>query len=123
VTGRTCTNCGAGIDRHFICTRCAEEWQSRPYAHYVLECFTDGAVAIIGVHANGSRSPDLLNLTTAAHDHPMLGPTEAEFNGIYARMQAFLGLTTEELDVVLEATDRAAPELSKKLRTTLHRSL
>lgn len=123
MTGRTCTNCGVPIARHHICTSCAEKWQERPYAHYVLECFTDGAVAIIGVNVDGHRSPDLLHVSVPGLDHPMLGPTEAEFNAIHVRMQAFLGLTTDELKVVLEATARAAPELGTKLRNILTRSL
>jgi hypothetical protein len=121
VSPRKCANCGAAIERHFVCVRCAEGWQSRPYAHYIIECFTDGSTAVIGVNADGRRSPDLLHITAVSNDHPMLRPTMAEFNAIHVRMQAFLGLTTEELETVLDATAKASPELGIKIRRALGR--
>jgi len=117
---RKCGNClVATIEHHGICVRCAEEWQSRPYARYIVEGFGDAASAIIGVHADGRRGCDLLNVTAALNDHPMLAATEAEFNEIHARMRAFLGLTTDELKTVLDATTKAAPDLGAKIRRAL----
>lgn len=120
--GRVCGNClGVPIDRHNICVRCAETWQARPYVHFKVEHFGDRLWAIQGVHASGETSPDLMNLSTASTDHPMLDATEAEMDAIVYRMAAFLSLTADELNVVLDATAKASPVLGVKLRRALGR--
>lgn len=114
-----CGNCGVAIEWHSVCVSCAEGWQARPYAHFLVEGFGDGFAAVKGVRADGQQSPDLLTITVVAADHPMLEPTEAEYVAIHKRMGAFLALTTAELDTVLNATAKAAPALGVKLRRAL----
>lgn len=118
---RVCGNCGVTIERHHICLCCAEGWQARPYVHFKIEHFADGAWAVQGVDASGEASPDLMNLSTASTDHPMLDPTEAETDAIVRRMAAFLSLTADELTVVLDATTKASTALGVKLRRVLGR--
>lgn len=51
----------------------------------------------------------------------MLDATESEMDTIVYRMAAFLSLTGDELNVVLDATAKASPVLGVKLRRALGR--